>query len=176
MVWSSLSMVILVLGKARSCKAPNLGCRDLSHLGDLMFHQKTLHKMWCMSRSVVLWWSCQLPVAHRCGLLNHPNNFLREMFKLHAKFDADSLLYLLSHFECNSHTVHMLTQQHLPPPLTTTVKSSLFTHGHSIPLFLADRLQGCHTNCSCYINHGWTFSRQTLYVTSHMNSQIKGMR
>ena len=38
---SSLSKVILVLGKARSRRAPNLGCRGLSHLGDLMFHQKT---------------------------------------------------------------------------------------------------------------------------------------
>ena len=29
--------------------APNLGCRGLSQLGDLMFHQRNLHKMWCMS-------------------------------------------------------------------------------------------------------------------------------
>ena len=36
----SLSEEILVLGKAKSCRAPNLGCRGLSHLGDLMFHQK----------------------------------------------------------------------------------------------------------------------------------------
>ena len=50
------------------------------------------------------------------------------MFKLNAKFDADSLLYSLSHFECNSHTAHMLTQLHLVTPLTCTVKSSLFTH------------------------------------------------
>ena len=56
------------------------------------------------------------------------------MFKLNTKFDADSLLYLLSHFECNSHTVHRLTQWHLPPPLTSIVKSSLFTHVHSSPL------------------------------------------
>ena len=27
-------------------------------------------------------------------------------------------LFSLSHFECDSHTVHMLTQWHLPPPLT----------------------------------------------------------
>ena len=32
------------------------------------------------------------------------------MFKLNAKFDADSLFYSLSHFECDSHTVPMLTQ------------------------------------------------------------------
>ena len=42
--------------------------------------------------------------------LNHPNSFQGGMFKLNAKFDADLLLYLLSHFECDGHTVHMLTQ------------------------------------------------------------------
>ena len=55
------------------------------------------------------------------------------MFKLNVEIDADSLLYSLSHFECGSHTVHMLTQWRLPPPLTSTVKSSLFTHVHSSP-------------------------------------------
>ena len=59
------------------------------------------------------------------------------MFKLNAKFDADSLLCSLSHFECDDHTVHMPTQQHLPPPLTSTVTLSLFTHVHSSPLSLA---------------------------------------
>ena len=59
------------------------------------------------------------------------------MFKLNIKLDEDSLLYLLSHFEYNGHTVHMLTQWHLPPPLTSTVKLSLFTHVHSSPLSLA---------------------------------------
>ena len=32
------------------------------------------------------------------------------MFKLKAKFDADLLLNSLSDFECDGHTVHMLTQ------------------------------------------------------------------
>ena len=67
----------------------------------------------------------QLP--YRFGLLNHPNSFCRGMFQLKATFDADSLLYLLSPFECDGHTVHMLTQCHLPPPMSSTVKSSLFT-------------------------------------------------
>ena len=64
-------------------------------------------------------------------------NFHGAMFKLNAKLDADSLFYLLSHFECDSHTVQILTQWCLPPPLTSTVKSSLFTHTHSSPLSLA---------------------------------------
>ena len=124
------------------------------------------------------WWSCQSPVAHSCGLLNHPNSFCRGMLKLNAKFDADSLLYSLSHFECDDHTVHMLTQWHLPPPLTSTVKSSLFTHAHSSPLSLAARLHWCHANYSHYINNGWTFSRQTLYtvlsLTHLFNKHISG--
>ena len=86
------------------------------------------------------------------------------MFKLNTKFDADSLLYLLSHFECDDHTVHMLTQWHLPPLATSTVKSSLFTHVHSSPLSLAARLHQCCANCSHYISNDWTFSRQTSYM------------
>ena len=75
-----------------------------------------------------------------------------ENVKLNAKFDAGLLLYSLSHFECNGHTVHMLTQQHLLPPLTSTVKSSLFMHAHSSLLSLAARLHQNHTNCSCYMS------------------------
>ena len=42
---------------------------------------------------------------------------------------------LLAHFECDCHTVHMLTQWHLPPPMTSTVKPPLFIHTHpSIPV------------------------------------------
>ena len=54
------------------------------------------------------------------------------MFKLNAKFDADSLLSSLSYFECDGHTVHMLTQWHLLPPLTSAVKLSLFIHALSV--------------------------------------------
>ena len=91
------------------------------------------------------------------------------MLKLNAKSDAGSLLCLLSHFECDGHTVHMLTQQHLPPPLTSTVKSSLFMHVHPSPGSLAARSHRCLANRSRYVNNGWTFSRQNSYV------QIKGI-
>ena len=61
------------------------------------------------SRHVVM---RKLPVtsAHSCSLLNHLNSFCEGMFKLNAKSDADSLVYSLSHFECDGHTVHTLTQ------------------------------------------------------------------
>ena len=91
------------------------------------------------------------------------SSFCWGMFKLNAKFDADFSLHLLSHFECNGHTVHTLTQRCLPPPLTNTIRSQLFTHAHSSPLSLVARLHGCCANCSHYINNGWTFSGQASY-------------
>ena len=93
-----------------------------------------------------------------------PMFFFVYVFKLNAKFDADLLFNLLSHFECKNYTVHMLTQQHLLPPLTITVKSTMFTPMHSSPLSLFVRLHHCCVNCSCYINNDWTFSRHISYL------------
>ena len=108
------------------------------------------------------------PVAHSCGLLNHPNSLCGGMCKLNAKFDADLLLYLLSHFQCDGHTVHMLTQQRLPPPLTSTVRLPLFTHTHSSPLSLAARLYQSYINRSFHINNGWTFpDRHCTHTHKH---------
>ena len=112
----------------------------------------------------LLWWRCQFPVAHSCGLLHHLNSFHRGMFKLNIKFDTDSLLYWPRHVECDGHTVPMLTQQRLLPPLTSTVKSSLFTHSHSSPSSLAARLHECFESHPHYINNGWTFSGQTSWI------------
>ena len=52
------------------------------------------------------------PLVHRPVL--NPQSHTSQ--NLNAKFDVDSLLYLLSHFECDGHTVHMLTQWCLLPP------------------------------------------------------------
>ena len=59
--------------------------------------------IWCFTKKLCMscdarigimsWWSCQSPVVHSYSLLNHLNSFHRTMFKLNAKFDADSLLY-----------------------------------------------------------------------------------
>ena len=127
----------------------------------------------CGSLSTDSWpsWSIVSPFYLHCthcivpeSLLNHLHSFRGGMFKLNAKFDEDLLLYSLSHFECDGHTVHMVTQWCLPPLLTRTVKLSLFTHAHSSPLSLAARSHWCHANHSRYLNNGWTFSRQTSYV------------
>ena len=111
----SLSKVLLVLGNIRSHRAPHLGCRGAESPGWFDVSQKKLFMKRDAWAGVLLWWSCQSPVAHSCGLLNHPNSFCGGMFKLTAKFHAEPLLYLLSHFACDGHTVHMLTQQRLHP-------------------------------------------------------------
>ena len=99
------------------------------------------------------------------------------MFKLNAKFDEYSLLYSVSHFECDGYTVHRLTQQRLPPPLTSTVKSSLFTHEHSSPLSFSVRLHQCCAHQSCYINYGWAFSGQnsSYIIYSKLSSVFSGL-
>ena len=155
--------------KSQGTKSGLLG--GLSHLGYLMFCKNTLHKMWCMSRNVVM---VKLPIIScpSCGLLNHLNSFCGGMFKLNAKCDADSLLYSLSHFECDDHTVHMLTQWCLLPPLTSTVKSSLLVHVHSSPLSLVARLHWSCSNHYCCTNNGWTFSGQTSYFLSRKYKRV----
>ena len=145
---SSLSKVILVLGRAKSCRAPNLGCMEGWVTWVIWSFIKKLCTRYDAWTGMLSWRNCQSPVAHSCGLLNHLSSFHRSIFKLNAKSDADLLLCLLSHFECSSHTVHMLAQWCLPPPLTSTVKSSLFMHAHSSPLSLAARLhQYCRAIC-----------------------------
>ena len=137
---SSLSKVILVLEKARSHRAPSWGLSGGWVTWVIWYFAKKLwmtHYAWA---GTSLWWSCQSPVAHSCSLLKHLNGFHGGMFELNTKFDADLYLYSLSHFECTGHTVHMLTKWRLLPLLTSTVKSSLFTHAHSSPLSLAVRV------------------------------------
>ena len=129
---SSLSKVILVLVKARSHRVPNLGCSRAEPPG--WFDVLTKYSAWDMMHERAC--CCDEAANHHLpiegsGLLNHLNSFHGEMFKLNAKFDADLLLYSLSHFGCDGRTVHMLTHWRLLPPLTSIVKSSLFICAHS---------------------------------------------
>ena len=133
----------------------------LSHLGDLMFHQKTagdvIHEAGTLS-----WWSCQSSVAHSFCLLSHLNTFHRGMFKHNAKFDSSSLLYLvILNVTATQDTCSL--NWCLLRPLTSTVKSSLFTHVHSSPLSLGARLHPCCANHSRCINNGWTFYGHPSY-------------
>ena len=51
---SSLSMAILALGKARSCREPNLAVGVLTDLGDVMLCQKSLHDSCRMGRCIII--------------------------------------------------------------------------------------------------------------------------
>ena len=146
---STFGKVILVWGKARNCRAPNLGCWGTESPGWFDVSPKisawdVMHEWVCchdeganhqLPRAAALWiiW---IVSAEECSSL------------------AQNLMQIHSHFECNGHTVHMLTQQCLPPPLTSTVKLSLLTHAHSSPLSLAARLHRCRTNRSLCVNNG----------------------
>ena len=154
--------MILVLGKAKRCGAPNLAVGGWVTwvIGCLTKNLCTRRDAWVQ---VVLWWSWASPVAHSCGLLNHPHSFQGGMFKLMAKFDIGSLLYSLM-CGCWMRQPHSTHVHSMTPTtsLTSTVKL-LFTHAHSSPLSLAARLHQCHTNHSLYINNDWTFPRQSSY-------------
>ena len=163
--------MILILGKAWSHRTPNLGCKEGWVTWAIWCFAKKLCTRHDACAGTLLWWSCQSAVAHICGLLNHPNSFHAGMFKLNAKFDADLLLYLLHHFEWDSHTVHMLTQWRLSPPLTSTVKLSWFTQAHSSLLSLAARLYLSCTNHS-HISNGWALSVQTSYTRTRINHKV----
>ena len=95
---SSLSKVILILGKAKSRRAPNLGYRGVEspRWFDVSPKNFARHWEWAHWAGTLLWWSCQSAVAHSCSLLNHPNSFHRGMSKLNAKLDTD---------HCSTHSV-----------------------------------------------------------------------
>ena len=115
--------------------------------------------IWCFAKKLcsrcdawvgtLLWWSCQSPVAHSCSLLNHLNSFHGGMVKLNTKFDADLLLYSLSHFECDA----------------TQYTCSLI--GIYRPHWLAQ--WSCHCSCMCIPVHfpwlpGYISVMQTISV------------
>ena len=73
--WSEISSiwkVILVLVKAKICRAPNLGCRGAESPGwfDVLTKipaRDVMHE----HLDALSWWSCQLPVARSWGHFHH---------------------------------------------------------------------------------------------------------
>ena len=95
---SSLSKVLLVLWKARSHRVPNLGCGGAESPGWFGVSQKIswdmMHeRVHCLMKLPVI---NQLPIAAASWIVS--NSFHRGMFNLNTEFDADSLLFLFSHF------------------------------------------------------------------------------
>ena len=160
---SSLSKLVLVLGKARSDRAPNLGCRgaesprwlDVSpkySARDMMHewthcHHQTANHLWPTTAAFWIMWIVSMEKF---------SNLTQNLMQICCS-TCSVILNVMT-------TVHMLTQQHPPPPLTSVAKSLLFMHVHSSPLSLAATLHQCCINHSRYINNGWTFSGQTSYI------------
>ena len=116
---SSLSTVILVLRKARSCRVLNLSCRGAELPGSLIFVDCSRYtfnilrcsaccrpsRTWITFNRISTIFEVFVPhfYLHRIhciileSLLNHLNSFRGGMFKLNIKFDVDLLLYFLSH-------------------------------------------------------------------------------
>ena len=120
----------------------------------------------------LLWWSCQSPVPHK--QLNHLNIFCGGMFKLNAKFDVDSLFYLLSHLNVTAtQYTCTLNSIYFAPWL---VQWSRYCSFMRIPVhypWLPGYISGA--NCSHYINNGWTFSRQTSYKELPRQEKANGV-
>ena len=159
-------MMILVLGKARSCRVPNQGCRG----------SWVTWMIWCFTINSA--WDVMHEQAHCCDEAANRQLPIAMTFWIIQIFSTEeysSLMQNLMQIHCSTCSVILnvtATQYtcslsgHLPLPLTSTVKS-LFTHVHSRSLSLAARSHLCHTSCSCYINNGWTFSR-TDFIYVHV--------
>ena len=104
---------LLIVDHTRSTLSVVLLVSGLPDHGSLSTDSRpSLKQMQICAHFYLLCTHCISPESH----LSHPNIFRGGMFKLNAKVDADSLLCSLSHFERNSHIVHMLIQWCLPPP------------------------------------------------------------
>ena len=137
--------MILVWGKARSRKAlilcyrgaespgwfdvsPKNSARDVMH-EQVHCHDEAAHH--------------QLPIAAAFWII-----------WIVSTEECSSLMQNLMQIQCSTCPVllnvtatqytYMLTLWHLQPPLTSTVKPSLFMHVHSSPLSLAARLHQCY--------------------------------
>ena len=118
-------------GKIQKSQGAKLGCSRAESLGDLIFHQKSLHKRWCMRGYVVM---MKLPIAMTFSMIprvsaEECSSLMQNVMQIHCS----PYSVILNRWPHSTH----LTQQCLPPPLTSTVTLSLFTHVHSSPLSLA---------------------------------------
>ena len=150
--------MILVSGKARSHRAPNLGYRGAESLGYChVLTKNSAHDMmheWALCCDEAA--NHQLPIAAAFCII-----------KIVSVEECSSLMQNLTQIHCSTHSVIsnvMATQYtrslngvYRPHWLVQWSCPCSLTHAHSSPLSLAARLQGCHTNRSCCINNGWAF-------------------
>ena len=173
----------LVLGKARSHRAPNLGCSGAESPGwfDVLpknSARDVIHELVCchdkdanqqLPRAAAFWiiWIVSVEECLSCSSLMQN---LMQIYCSTRSVISNVTVTQYSSTHSRYHSTHTLTQGCLLAPLTSTVKSPLFTHVRSSPLSLAARLHSCCTNHSHYISNCWTFSRQTTYTHTSVKS------
>ena len=153
------SFLALFLGKPRSRRTPNLGCRVPESTGWLDVPPKNsaqdmMHEQaHCCDEAA----NHQLPIAEASWII-----------QIVSMEECSSLTQNLVQICCSAHSVILNAMATLytcslnsmySPPMISTVKLSLFMHVHPWPLFLVSRFHQCCANHSHYINNDWTFSR-----------------
>ena len=168
---SSPSKMILVLGKARSLRAPNLGFRGTESPGWFEVSPKNsawdvMHERACCGDEAAshqlpidaAYWTTWIVSTEECSSSS----------KIWSRFVA---LLAQSFWMWQSHRTHAHSTVSTAP-LTSTVKSALFTHVHSSPLSLAARLHRCRANRSHYTDNVLTFSRLESQKHHHLHDTI----
>ena len=134
----------------------------LSHLGDLMFYEKTawdmIHEQACFCDEAA---NHQLPIASSFWIIpivstEECSSLMQNLMQTLCSTCSAILNMMATQYTCSLNGIY---HPHWP------VKLLLFTHVHSSRLSLAARLHQCCTNHSCYINHGWIFSGQASYFS-----------
>ena len=151
---SSLSKVNLVLGKARSHRAPNLVCSGAESPGwfDVLPKHSVQHTMheWVCCRDEAA--NHQLPIAVAFGIIwivsvDEYSSLMQNLMQICCSARSVILNVTATQYICSFNGVYH-------PPLTSTVKLSLFMHAHSRPLSLAARLHRWCANRSGCVNNG----------------------
>ena len=155
----------LVLGKARSHRVPNLGCRGAESPG--WFDVLPKNSTWDVMREQAC---CRDKAA------NHQLSIAAVFWiiQIVSTGECSNLVQNLIQIRCSTHSVILnVTATQYTCLLSGTYRPHWLVQwshhcSHMSPLPLAARLHPCHANCSCSINNSWTFSGQTSYTKFYL--------
>ena len=153
---SSLSKVILVLGKVRISRAPNLGysgaelpgCFDISPKNcawDMVHEQACCDKAANDQLPIAAgFWTIQIVSMEECSSLT------QNLMQIHCSTCSVILNVMATQYTCSLNSVYC-------PHWLVQWSHHCSCMQHSSPLSLAARFHQCCANHSHYINNDWTF-------------------
>ena len=152
--------MILVLGKARSHRALDRGCRGTESSGwfDVLpknFSWDVMHDWACCCDEAA---NHQLLIAVAFSIIQIVSYSVKEFSTLRQNLVqiCCSTCSVLLNVMATQHTCLLNLMYH---PRWLVQRSCHCSRTHSSPLSLAARLHQCRANHSYYINNGWAFSR-----------------